>query len=124
MKTPNGYNIVAISGIKIDNDWQINICVDSNGTDYESEATHDDIGIAINQAAIAADKKIEKANIPIAIESETSILTVAGKLSRIDESDDTILAPAGTGQRCGAANDCARHKKHGGKHRNCEGSTW
>ena len=37
---------------------------------------------SLNQAAIAADKKIEKANIPIAIESETSILvtTREGKI--------------------------------------------
>ena len=32
------------------------------------------------------------------------------------------IAPAGTNQRCGCANDCALYKGHEGRHRNYEGT--
>lgn len=34
------------------------------------------------------------------------------------------VAPAGTGQRCGAANACHLHKHHTGQHQNWRGESW
>jgi hypothetical protein len=50
---------------------------------------------------------------------------VAGRLS--ESARDKLaecFAPAGTGQACGAANDCARLRGHAGKHRNRIGQEW